>query len=145
MTLFLASFFLVLGLMHGYVFLKARAAFPFGPGTGVPVALAMLCMVLAIVLLFGVWGAIGIALGNPFLFLSEFGQQPAGEIILNSLIAGFVPLVAARGAQRLLGIDRNITKGLRVGVGYNFTDFSDNLTDFSYRHHGWFLNVVGSY
>ena len=47
MTLFLASFFLVLGLMHGYVFLKARAAFPFGPGTGVPVALAMLCMVLA--------------------------------------------------------------------------------------------------
>ena len=47
MTLFLASFFLVLGLMHGYVFLKAQAAFPFGPGTGVPVALAMLCMVLA--------------------------------------------------------------------------------------------------
>ncbi|MGG6461834.1 hypothetical protein [Solilutibacter silvestris] len=45
----------------------------------------------------------------------------------------------------LLGIDRNITKGLRVGVGYNFTDFSDNLTDFSYRHRGWFLNVVGSY
>lgn len=45
----------------------------------------------------------------------------------------------------LLGVDRNITKGLRVGVGYNFTDFSDNLTDFSYRHHGWFLNVVGSY
>ena len=29
-------------------------------------------------------------------------------IILNSLIAGFVPLIAARGAQRLLGIDSNL-------------------------------------
>ena len=47
MTLFLAGFFLILGLMHGYVFLKARAAFPFGPGTAVPVALCMAAMVLA--------------------------------------------------------------------------------------------------
>ncbi|NPV04784.1 MAG: metallophosphoesterase [Syntrophaceae bacterium] len=47
MTLFLASFFLVLGLMHGYVFLRGRAAFPFGPGAAVCVALVMLCMVAA--------------------------------------------------------------------------------------------------
>ncbi len=47
MTLFLAVFFLILGLMHGYVFLKARAAFPFGPGTAVPVGIFMAAMVLA--------------------------------------------------------------------------------------------------
>jgi hypothetical protein len=33
---------------------------------------------------------------------------------------------------------------LKVGVGYNFTDFSDDLTDLSYDHHGWFLNLVGT-
>jgi hypothetical protein len=33
---------------------------------------------------------------------------------------------------------------VKAGVGYNFTDFSENLTDLSYRHRGVFLNVVGA-
>lgn len=45
----------------------------------------------------------------------------------------------------LVGIDRDIGKNFRVGVGYNFTQFSDDLTDFDYDHRGWFLNMVGSY
>jgi hypothetical protein len=45
----------------------------------------------------------------------------------------------------LIGLDRDINKNFRVGVGYNFTDFSDDLTDFDYDHKGWFLNIVGSY
>jgi hypothetical protein len=45
----------------------------------------------------------------------------------------------------LVGLDRDINKNFRVGVGYNFTDFSDDLTDFDYDHKGFFLNVVGSY
>lgn len=45
----------------------------------------------------------------------------------------------------LVGVDRDITKNLRIGVGYNFTDFSDDLTKFDYRHRGWFLNLVGTY
>jgi hypothetical protein len=45
----------------------------------------------------------------------------------------------------LVGVDRDIGKNFRVGVGYNFTDFSDKLTNFDYDHRGWFLNVVGSY
>ena len=32
---------------------------------------------------------------------------------------------------------------LKLGVGYNFTDFSDDLTDLSYDHQGAFFNVVG--
>ena len=27
----------------------------------------------------------------------------------------------------------------------NFTDFSDDLTNFDYDHRGWFLNLVGTY
>jgi hypothetical protein len=34
---------------------------------------------------------------------------------------------------------------LKAGVGYNFTDFSEDLTDLSYDHHGVFFNVVGSF
>jgi hypothetical protein len=45
----------------------------------------------------------------------------------------------------LLGLDRDLGKNLRLGVGYNFTDFSDDLTDFDYDHRGWFINFVGSY
>ena len=39
---------------------------------------------------------------------------------------------------------RYFGKNLKVGVGYNFTDFSDDLTDLSYDHKGAFFNIVGS-
>ena len=45
----------------------------------------------------------------------------------------------------LVGLDRDIGKNFRIGVGYNFTGFSDDLTDFDYDHEGWFLNMVGYY
>ena len=45
----------------------------------------------------------------------------------------------------LLGVDRDIGRNFRVGVGYNFTEFSDDLTNFDYDHKGWFLNLVGTY
>ncbi|WP_066272924.1 hypothetical protein [Hydrogenophaga palleronii] len=45
----------------------------------------------------------------------------------------------------LAGVDRDIGKHLRVGVGYNFTDFSDDLTRLGYKYRGWYLNLVGTY
>ncbi len=33
---------------------------------------------------------------------------------------------------------------MKVGVGYNFTDFSDDLTDMRYNHKGVFLNLIGT-
>ncbi len=45
----------------------------------------------------------------------------------------------------LVAVDRDLTRNFRIGVGYNFTDFSDNLTDFDYRHRGWFMNISGRY
>lgn len=45
----------------------------------------------------------------------------------------------------LLTLNRHIASNFKLGVGYNFTDFSDDLTDFSYDHEGWFVNVVGKY
>ncbi|WP_415252716.1 hypothetical protein [Thermomonas sp.] len=45
----------------------------------------------------------------------------------------------------LVGVDRDVGKNFRVGVGYNFTDFSDDLTNFDYDHRGFFLNLTGRY
>ena len=45
----------------------------------------------------------------------------------------------------LLGLHRYFGKHFKAGVGYNFTDFSDDLTDLSYDHHGWFFNMTGAF
>jgi flagellar motor protein MotB len=47
-----------------------------------------------------------------------------------------------RGA--LAAIYHHITQNLKVGVGYNFTDFSDELTDLKYNHRGIFVNLIGT-
>ena len=45
----------------------------------------------------------------------------------------------------MVGVDRDIGRNFRIGAGYNFTEFSDDLTDFDYDHKGWFVNFVGKY
>ena len=45
----------------------------------------------------------------------------------------------------LLGVYRRVADNVKVGVGYNFTDFSDNLTELSYRSKGWFVNVLSAF
>jgi hypothetical protein len=50
--------------------------------------------------------------------------------------------------ERRLGalatVSRYLGDHLKIGLGYNFTDFSENLTDLSFDHHGLFLNITGS-
>jgi hypothetical protein len=43
----------------------------------------------------------------------------------------------------LAAIYRQIGNNIKVGAGYNFTDFSDNLTDLSYTSRGIFINAIG--
>jgi outer membrane protein OmpA-like peptidoglycan-associated protein len=45
----------------------------------------------------------------------------------------------------LVGIYRHMGNNLKIGAGYNFTDYSDNLTDVSYRRQGFFLNTIGKF
>lgn len=45
----------------------------------------------------------------------------------------------------LVGVDYDFTQNLRVGAGYNFTDFSDDLTKFGYKYSGFYINFVGTY
>ncbi len=45
----------------------------------------------------------------------------------------------------LVGVDRHISENFRIGLGYNFTSFSDNLTIIDFDQKGWFLNINGTY
>lgn len=50
-----------------------------------------------------------------------------------------------RRAGFLAALYRHLGDNLKVGVGYNFTDFSDQLTDLSYDSRGAFVNVIGKF
>ena len=51
------------------------------------------------------------------------------------------------GDQRgwLVELDRDIGSHLRAGVGYNFTEFSDDLTDQDADNDGWFAAITGTF
>lgn len=55
-----------------------------------------------------------------------------------------LPNVSQRRRGALVGIYRYIGKNLKFGAGYNFTDFSDDLTDLRYDHRGVFVNIIGT-
>ena len=44
----------------------------------------------------------------------------------------------------LATVSRYFGDHLKLGIGYNFTDFSDNLTDLSFDHSGAFLSITGT-
>ena len=43
----------------------------------------------------------------------------------------------------LIGFDYHINNNLKIGAGYNFTDFSDDLTDLDYENRGWYFRILG--
>jgi hypothetical protein len=55
-----------------------------------------------------------------------------------------MPDLSERRSGALVTISRYIGDHFKVGIGYNFTDFSDDLTDLSFDHQGVFLNLTGA-
>jgi flagellar motor protein MotB len=56
----------------------------------------------------------------------------------------YLPDLSQRRSGALAAIYRHISKNLKAGVGYNFTNFSDDLTDLKYKHRGVFVNFIGT-
>jgi hypothetical protein len=54
-----------------------------------------------------------------------------------------LPDLAERRSGALIAVYRYLGQHFKVGVGYNFTDFSEDLTDLSYEHQGAFINMIG--
>jgi hypothetical protein len=55
--------------------------------------------------------------------------------------------ISAQDARNgvLLGAYRHFGDNFKVGVGYNFTNYSDNLTNLGYKNRGWFLNALSKF
>jgi hypothetical protein len=45
----------------------------------------------------------------------------------------------------MLSVDRHIGKNMKLGLGYNFTNFDDDLSNTNGTAKGWFINLVGKY
>ena len=71
----------------------------------------------------------------------RFGENWEGSVEGRAL---FMPDLNETRSGALVAIYRYLGKHFKVGVGYNFTDFSDDLTDLSYDHHGVFFNLLGT-
>jgi len=71
----------------------------------------------------------------------HFGQEWEG-VIEGRLLK--MPDLNETRAGTLLALYRHLGKHVKAGVGYNFTNFSEDLTELSFRQHGIFMNVVGS-
>jgi hypothetical protein len=72
----------------------------------------------------------------------RFREHWEGSVEMRMLDA---PDLEDRRSGALLSFYRYLGEHFKVGVGYNFTDFSDDLTDLSYDHHGFFVNLVGTF
>ena len=45
----------------------------------------------------------------------------------------------------LAALYRHLSNNVKLGAGWNFTDFSDDLTNLSYTHRGAFINMVAKF
>ena len=45
----------------------------------------------------------------------------------------------------LVGVYRHVNENIKMGVGYNFTDFSDDLTHLNYDRRGVFVNALAKF
>ena len=45
----------------------------------------------------------------------------------------------------LVAVYRHLGDHVKLGLGFNFTDFNDDLTNLDYDNRGWFLDVTAKY
>jgi len=72
----------------------------------------------------------------------RFGKNWEGSVEGRML---YMPDLGERRSGALVTIYRYLGEHFKLGVGYNFTDFSDDLTDLDYDHQGVFFNLIGTF
>jgi len=80
---------------------------------------------------------------NLYVLRSDYRFRENWEFLLEGRLLDMPDL----GEQRLgalTGISRYFGDHLKMGLGYNFTDFSDDLTQLNFTYQGLFLNLTGS-
>jgi hypothetical protein len=77
-----------------------------------------------------------------YVLRTELRFMPEWETLIEARLLD-MPDLNERRSGYLAAIYRKVGKNLKAGAGYNFTQFTDDLTDLSFKHQGAFVNVVG--
>jgi len=80
---------------------------------------------------------------NLYVIRGDYRFRENWEFMVEGRMLDMPDLNESRSGA-LATVSRYFGDHLKLGAGYNFTDFSDDLTDLSYDHSGFFLNVTGS-
>jgi flagellar motor protein MotB len=78
-----------------------------------------------------------------FVIRTDFRFKENWEGLVEARVLKMADLSDQRSGA-LLVVSRYLNPRFKAGVGYNFTDFSDDLTDLSFDHRGVFLNLTGA-
>jgi hypothetical protein len=78
-----------------------------------------------------------------YVLRADYRFRENWEVLMETRLLDMADLDEQRSGA-LFAVSRYVGDHLKVGVGYNFTDFSSDLTDLSYDHEGVFLNFTGA-
>jgi outer membrane protein OmpA-like peptidoglycan-associated protein len=78
-----------------------------------------------------------------YVLRGDYRFRKNWELLLEGRVLD-MPDLNERRTGALAAISRYLGDHVKVGIGYNFTDFSDDLTDLSFNHNGVFLNLTGT-
>jgi flagellar motor protein MotB len=80
---------------------------------------------------------------NLYIIRGDYRFRENWEVLVEGRLLDMPDLNESR-AGALAAVSRYFGDHLKLGLGYNFTDFSDDLTDLSFDNKGVFLNVTGT-
>jgi flagellar motor protein MotB len=80
---------------------------------------------------------------NLYVIRGDYRFREHWEFLAEGRLLDMPDLNESRSGA-LATVSRYLGDHLKIGIGYNFTDFSEDLTDLSFDHHGVFLNLTGS-
>jgi len=78
-----------------------------------------------------------------YVLRGDWRFREAWELLVEGRMLAMPDLDERRNGA-LVAVSRYVGEHLKVGLGYNFTDFSDDLTDLDFNHQGLFLNLTGA-
>jgi flagellar motor protein MotB len=80
---------------------------------------------------------------NLYVVRADFRFKEDWEGLIEGRLLA-TPDTSERRKGTVVVISRYMNRHLKLGAGYNFTDFSDDLTDLSFDHRGAFLSITGA-
>jgi len=80
---------------------------------------------------------------NLYVIRGDYRFMKKYEVLVEGRMLD-MPDIGERKTGALAAVSRYLGDHLKIGLGYNFTDFSDDLTDLDFDHSGFFLNLTGT-